>query len=109
MAPLAPLRGQVYDVPFRQGGRKPAVIVSNNRRNEKLPDVLVARLTTAPKPTVHSIVELDGRDQPLVGRVLCDDLDRVPKSLLTNLPRGALTAGTMRRVDEGLKVALALR
>lgn len=88
-------------------GRKYYLIVSNNRRNKALGDALAVRLTTSTKPTIDSIVEL-GRGEPFVGRVLCDDVVLVYADEVTR-DLGALTPGTMRRVESGLKAALGIR
>ncbi|MBI4728258.1 MAG: type II toxin-antitoxin system PemK/MazF family toxin [Acidobacteria bacterium] len=101
-----PLRGQVWWVEIPCAGRKPLLVVSNNIRNRALPSVLTIRITTAPKPEIPSIVPfLAG--EPLAGSALCDDILLVPKDRL-GAPAGCLSAGTMARVDEGLRAALAL-
>src|SRR5438477_10643089 len=102
----SPLRGQVFFVRYPGVGEKPAVVVSNNPRNRALRDVLVARISTAPKPKIASIVELP-HGEPIVGAVLCDDLSPVEKSDLVRAA-GGLSARAMSLVDAGLKVALAL-
>ncbi|MCA1833729.1 MAG: type II toxin-antitoxin system PemK/MazF family toxin [Actinomycetota bacterium] len=100
------LRGQVYFVALPQIGDKPLLIVSNNVRNAALPTVLAVRVTSAPKPALSSIVLLT-KDDPLHGRVLCDDVLLVPKDRLKRRA-GALSNASMRAVDEALKVSLAL-
>lgn len=104
---IVPQRGRVYLAPLGEAGDKYWLCVSNNVRNSKLDEFLAVRLTTSPKPSLPTIVELRERDAPFVGRVLCDDLgpiylDQVVKDA------GALSAATMREVERGLKVALAL-
>jgi len=101
-----PLRGQVYDVDLPGIGRKPLLIVSNNQRNQRLGDVLVVRITTAPRPPLPTIIELAPGDRPLVGRILCDDIFVLPKDRLAGRTKGALTPSTMRRVEHGLAQAL---
>lgn len=108
VGPAAPLRGQVFEYELPGVGRKPFVIVSNNQRNRALRDVLGARITTADKPALPTVIDLGRPDFPLVGRVLCDDVLPIPKDRLANAPMGALTPRTMSRVDDGLRVALAL-
>lgn len=108
--PAGPLqRGRVYEVDLGGGiGRKPCLVVSNNRRNAALPSVLAVRLTTSSKPVLASIVELAPADAPLVGRVLCDDVLEVwPDEVTRDL--GALSPATQARVDDGLRAALDLR
>jgi mRNA interferase MazF len=88
--------------------RKPWLVVSNNARNASgLGTVLAVRITTSNKPALDSIVELD-RSDPLVGRVLCDDITYLYADELEELA-GALSPSTMMRVDNGLRAALALR
>jgi len=102
-APLT--RGRVYHADLGAGD-KPYLVVSNNGRNRNLRSALVVRITTSTKPRLESIVELASGD-PLVGRVLCDDVtvlyaDEVKRD------GGALTTATMMRVAAGLRAALAL-
>jgi len=71
--------------------------VSNNRRNERLPQVLAVRLTTSPKPQIPSVVEL-GPPEPFTGRVLCDDIEVLyPDEVIRDA--GALSRGGMARVE----------
>ncbi len=104
-----PLRGQVFSVDVPGIGRKLWVVVSNNQRNRLLDDLLVVRLTTSRKTPRPSIVELTDADAPFTGRVLCDDLGPIYREDLTAPPVGALSPATMRRIDDGLRAALALR
>jgi mRNA interferase MazF len=100
------IRGNVYwaDAGF---GRKPYLVVSNSRRNTHLRSALVVRLTTTPKPPLDTIVELTSADVPLVGRVMCDDFETLEAE--ENVEHaGALSPRTMLRVDDALRVALAL-
>jgi mRNA interferase MazF len=101
------VRGRVYLAVVDQvDGEKPYVVVSNNSRNRALPNVLAVRVTTTPKPSMTSIVELAAAD-PLVGRVLCDDVTQLwPDEVRREV--GALSPVTMRRVNEGLADALGL-
>jgi mRNA interferase MazF len=102
-----PLRGQVYFADLELETEKPVVVVSNNARNRALGTVLVARITTAPKPALRSIVPLP-HGEPLTGKVLCDDLRMLAKSHLVR-HGGGLSRQTMSAVDAGLKEALGLR
>jgi mRNA interferase MazF len=100
-----PVRGRVYAADLGQG-RKPWLVVSNNGRNRQLDSCLAVRITTSRKPALETIVELDAAD-PLVGRVLCDDVNQVYRDeLMQDL--GALSPRTMAAVNVGLAVALAL-
>lgn len=102
---MAYVRGQVFWADIG-AGRKPYLVVSNNPRNRNLGSALVVRITTTPKPALASIVALGPAD-PLVGRVLCDDITVLYADDRTE-PAGALAPATMRQVDAALRVALAL-
>jgi mRNA-degrading endonuclease toxin of MazEF toxin-antitoxin module len=109
MNPLSgPLRGQVFHVDVQRAGPHYWLVVSNNRRNANLSDVLAVQLTTtAPRSPRLSYVQLaQGRD-PFEGWVKCDGIGPVPRDQL-GLVRGALSPDTMRRVDAGLAFALNL-
>jgi mRNA interferase MazF len=99
------VRSHVYFADLGHGDR-PWVVVSNNGRNRNLKSALVARITTAAKPQLESIVELTAAD-PVEGRVLCDDLTLLTQEDVRR-HAGALTEETMMRVAHGLRAALAL-
>lgn len=101
------VRGVVYWCDLGHG-EKPWLVVSNNARNKALDSALVARITTTQKPPLDSIVVLNQADLPVVGSVLCDDIETLYDD--DNLRHaGALPPKTMLRVDQSLKVAFALR
>lgn len=104
--PQVLVRGRVYyaDLGF---GEKPWLIVSNNGRNQRLKSALAVRVTTSAKPELPSIVELGPDDRPLVGRVLCDDINYLEPDEVTG-DGGAVSPKTMMRVADGLRAALAL-
>lgn len=101
-------RGQIWwaDVGLRE--HKRFLIVSNNIRNRKLRDVLAARITTADKPPIPSIVEFPPGQ---VGDSRCfvvgDDIAPIEKSRLVR-QIGALTPSQMAAVEDGLRAALDL-
>ena len=102
------LRGTVWQFAFEPGAApKPALIVSNNARNQSAwRHVHVVRVTTSPREPRDTIVEIPG-GEGIAGRVICDDLAPVPKAMLGER-LGALSPGTMRRVDAALRTVLAL-
>jgi mRNA interferase MazF len=102
------VRGQIYWATFNAAlGRKPWLVVSNNARNRNLSDVLVARITTTPKPRTSSIVEIPA-GECVTGSILCDDIIAMYEDDKPELA-GALSPGTMRDVDRALAAALGLR
>jgi mRNA interferase MazF len=99
-----PMRGQVFRVDLGHGP-KPWVVISNNQRNRNLETVIAARITASRKRAeLPTIVELSS-DDPLVGYVLCDDLVQLYREELNQLD-GALSAKTMIRVSDGIRIAL---
>ncbi|MFC8270807.1 type II toxin-antitoxin system PemK/MazF family toxin [Streptomyces cinereoruber] len=105
MAEIIPRRGRVYMADIGHG-LKPWLVISNTTRNEKLDSCLAVRITTTPKPELDSIVPLNPAD-PLVGRVLCDDIAQLYRDEL-NQDTGAVSPVTMRRVNAALAFALSL-
>ncbi|GAA0973722.1 type II toxin-antitoxin system toxin endoribonuclease MazF4 [Acrocarpospora macrocephala] len=103
----SPLRGRVYMADLgEEFGQKPYVIVSNNARNRVLSSYLAVRITTSPKPSLPSIIDLTPND-PLVGRALCDDIVILFREDLQR-DLGGLSLETMMRIGQGLRHALAL-
>lgn len=100
------LRGQVVRVDIGLAEPKLVVVVSNNRRNRALPQVLAARLTTSAKPAIPSIVELD-HPEVFVGRVSCDDIMEVYEDEVIGV-LGALSPRALSAVNRGLSAALGL-
>jgi len=82
------------------------LVVSNNLRNRRLPQVLAVRLTTTPKPDLPSIVRL-GRSEAFVGCVVCDDIIELWEDEVRR-DAGALSPTALDRVDRGLAAALGL-
>jgi len=105
---MSPLRGQVFHVDAEGGGPHYWLVVSNNQRNTYLGDVLVVILTTTPprRPRPSYVPLATGQD-PVEGWVNCDDIGPLFRDRLGRV-RGALSPGTMRRVDAGLAFALGL-
>jgi mRNA interferase MazF len=103
-----PLRGQVFHVDVEGVGPHYWLVISNNQRNAHLHDVLVALLTTTPprSPRASSVALASGQD-PVEGWVNCDDIGPLFRDRLGPV-KGALSPGTMRRVDVGLAFALGL-
>jgi mRNA-degrading endonuclease toxin of MazEF toxin-antitoxin module len=103
-----PARGQIWWADVGLEEKKRFVIVSNNVRNSKLRDVLGARITTANKPDIPSIVCFRaGEVSESECCVVADDIAPLWKTDLTqNI--GALTPRQMELVDDALRAALDL-
>ena len=107
-------RGDVYFVRLElgigseQNGVRPVVILQNDVGNACSPTLIVAALTSkiekkAMQPT-HSLVELDGLEPSIVQteQIFTIDKSRVIKYL------GHLTSEEMHRVDDAVRISLAL-
>jgi mRNA-degrading endonuclease toxin of MazEF toxin-antitoxin module len=107
-APKVILRGRIYGAVLSERlGEKYYLAVSNNQRNAALDSFLAIRLTTREKPRLDSIIRLGPHDGPWTGSALADDIVEIYRDELTR-ELGALPPNTMRRVDDALRVALAL-
>ena len=101
-------RGQIWWADIGLSEKKRFVIVSNNVRNSKLRDVLGARITTANKPEIPSIVHfLAGEVSESECCVIGDDIAPLQKADLVQ-QIGALSPRQMQRVNDALKAALDL-
>lgn len=107
VTPWPLVRGRVYAARLTGSPEdKYFLVVSNNRRNRNLPQVLAVRLTTTPKPALPSIVALPSAEV-FTGSVVCDDIveiwaDEVKRDL------GALSPAAMSAVARALAAALDL-
>jgi mRNA-degrading endonuclease toxin of MazEF toxin-antitoxin module len=103
-----PLRGQIFHVNPEEEGPHYWLVVSNNRRNAHLSDVLTVMLTTtAPRSPRFSYVPLVKGQDHFEGWVNCDDIGSHYRDQLGPV-KGALSPATMRLVDAGLAFALGL-
>lgn len=99
-------RGQVVRANIGLAEPKLFVVVSNNRRNQNLAQVLAVRLTTTKKPSIPSIVELD-HPEAFVGRAVCDDIVELYEDEVIAIV-GALSPNAMRAMNVGLAAALGM-
>lgn len=100
------VRGQILRVEIGLSEPKLVVVVSNNFRNRRLNSVLAVRMTTTPKPTIPSIVELPANGN-FEGRVICDDIIEIFEDEVLGVV-GAVDPITLRSINDGLRAALAL-
>jgi len=100
------LRGQVVRADIGLGEPKLFVVVSNNRRNQNLQQVLAVRLTTTGKPPIPSIVELV-HPEAFVGRAICDDIVEIYENEVVAVI-GDLSPVARRAINSGLAAALGM-
>jgi mRNA-degrading endonuclease toxin of MazEF toxin-antitoxin module len=108
VGPPSVLRGEIWLADVGLAEAKRFVIVSNNERNRSLRDVLGVRMTTAPKPSLPSIVEFrSGQVSAERSFAVADDIVPLRKSDLIERV-GGLTLGQMHRLEAAIRAALAL-
>lgn len=84
---------------------RPAIIISNNRLNEKLKVVEVIFLTSKPRPPAPEHVTINSTGK--LSTVICEQITSVDKACLGNF-LGACTPEEMKRLDKALLISLAL-
>jgi len=109
-----PKRGEIYGVNFspargtEQAGRRPALIVQNDRGNRFSPYTVVVAISSAPLPKVYLFtVELAAGDGnlPRAGHVNCAQLLTLDQSRLEEYI-GELSPELMQKVDAALRYEL---
>lgn len=103
------LRGEVFWVRFDEPvGRRPALIVQNNKGNQSSPYTIVAHVsTTPPRKEYPFLVALDDRHLGEPSWVHCETINTVPQARLDDR-LGALGPAEMEKVDEALRRSLGL-
>lgn len=84
---------------------RPAIIISNNRLNEKLKVVEVVFLTSKPRQPAPERITINSTGK--LSTVICEQITSVDKACLGN-PLGACTPEEMKRLDKALLASLAL-
>jgi mRNA interferase MazF len=111
-----PRRGQIHWVDFdpikgsEQGGRRPAVIVSNEIANQHSSVVVVIPMTSAPqkKKYPQNVPFPAGDPLPEPGTAYCGQVRTVSKDRLDGY-RADASKKQMASIDKALAVALALQ
>ncbi len=108
-------RGQVYYADLRpvigseQGGIRPCLIIQNDTGNTYSPTVIIATMTTQRKNNLPTHISVSPEDYCLDinTTILLEQLRTIDKSRLSSFV-GRLSDITMQRVDEALRISLAL-
>lgn len=100
-------RGQIFHLEIGKRGPHYYVVISNNVRNRALPTVLALMVTTTDKSHIRSAVQLTHQDS-VTGWVVADDIDTLWDDELPATSVGALSPATMTKVNNALKIALAI-
>ncbi len=109
-------RGEIYIADFspvvghEQAGRRPVLIIQNDIGNLHSPTTIVAPLTTQFTTKVYPTevrVKAGTAGLPKESSILLNQIKAIDKRRLETCV-GQLDAGTMRRVDEAIKISLGL-
>lgn len=108
-------RGQVYYADLRpvvgseQVGIRPCLIIQNDMGNTYSPIVIIATMTTQNKANIPTHVAVSPEDYCLDinTKILLEQLRTIDKSRLSSFV-GRLSDSTMQKVDEALRISLAL-
>jgi mRNA interferase MazF len=111
-----PRRGQIHWVDFdpikgsEQGGRRPAIIVSNEIANQHSSVVVVVPMSTAPQKRAYpqNVAFHATNPLPEAGTAYCGQVRTVSKDRLDGYRADASTE-QMALIDKALAVALGLR
>ena len=93
-----------------QSGRRPVVVVSNDRANKFSPVLLVAPLTSRPKknlPTHASLTSEEAYGMYADSTVLCEQLFTVDKTSIVDIV-GRVSEEAITKINRALSVSLAL-
>jgi mRNA interferase MazF len=100
-------RGDIYEAELPAGGRRPAAVVSRDTLIPLLTAVTVAGVTSTVRglPTEVPVGTEHGLDRD--SAINCNHLATLPKARLGRY-RGRLGPGELARLDDALRIALAL-
>ena len=113
---LKPRRGDLFWVDFEQArgteqkGRRPALVVQNDRGNEHSPYTVVVAVSSAPLPRVYPFTVPLAKGEgnlPRDGHINCAQILTIDRSRLT-ARIGKLSEERMRQVDAALRYELDL-
>lgn len=113
--PDYPRQGEIYLIKalktLGDTKKRPAVVVSNNIRNELKDSVLVvpftSNLTSGETPTRILIRALEGGLE-VDSLALCDNISAIGKAYLDRGPYGDISPGSLSRIQQGIQIAIGL-
>jgi len=110
-------RGEIYwlDMPVGQGsmqqGRRPVLIIQNDRGNSSSTTTIVAAITSQRRQRSYPFqVAFSAQESGLRldGTILCEQIQTIDQARLGDLA-GSVPADRMQEVDEALRWSLGLR
>jgi mRNA interferase MazF len=100
-------RGDIYDVELPVGGRRPAVIVSRDTLIPLLTAITVVGITSTVRGLRTEVPVGPGHGLDRDSALNCNHLATLPKARFGRY-RGRLGPAELARLDDALRVALAL-
>jgi mRNA interferase MazF len=103
-----PKRGEVYWL--RLDKNRPALIISNDALNRHALDVCVVPITSVHHGRFALRVAIHAGDGGLARSswAKCDQVATITKEAIVYPPLGRLSAGTLRGIEQGVRIALEL-
>ena len=103
-----PKRGEVYWL--RLDKKRPALIISNDALNRHALDVCIVPITSVHHGRFTLRVAIGAGDGGLARNswAKCDQVTTLDKQSLVYPPLGRLSQATIRRIEEGIRLALEL-
>lgn len=110
-----PRQGEIYLIkalkPLGDTKKRPAVVVSNNIRNELKESVLVipftSNLTSGETPT-RILIRAGEGGLEVDSLALCDNISAVAKAYLDRGPYGEISPESLSRIQQGIQIAIGL-
>jgi mRNA interferase MazF len=110
-----PRQGEIYLIkalrPLGDTKKRPAVVISNNIRNELKDNVLVvpftSDLTSGETPTRILILSGEGGLE-VNSLALCDNISAIGKAYLDRGPYGDISSDSLLRIQQGIQIAIGL-
>lgn len=107
-------RGELYyaqlpiNVGSEQSGKRPVVIIQNDKGNEYSPTTIVALITSKLKKHLPTHVQITNRALPYNSIILAEQVRTIDKSRLDNYI-GRVSNKEMICIDKALSISLALQ
>ena len=106
-------RGELYyaqlpvNIGSEQSGKRPVVIIQNNKGNEYSPTTIVALITSRFKKYIPTHVPISNRALPYDSIIMTEQVRTIDKSRLGKII-GRISNEEMNCLDEALKVSMHL-
>jgi len=106
-------RGELYyahlpiNVGSEQSGKRPVVIIQNDKGNEYSPTTIVAMITSQLKKHIPTHVQITNKALPYNSIILAEQVRTIDKSRLDHYI-GEMTKSEIQKLDKALMISLSL-